>query len=191
MAEPLPVRVEEGRVLAPAVGLWSAHPAPGALLSPGSAVGALTQGNRTRTLALPPGASGRIVSALPRDRVVPVGYGTLLFELAPLTADAVAAGEERSPAHAVEGVPAGARAVLSPTDGVFYRRSGPGVAAFVEVGQTVRAGQPIGLVEVMKTFNQVLYGGADLPHTATVLEIRAEDGAEIRAGHVLLLVREA
>ncbi len=191
MAEPLPVRMEEGRVLAPAVGLWSAHPAPGALLSPGSAVGALTQGNRTRTLALPPGASGRIVSALPRDRVVPVGYGTLLFELAPLTADAVAAGEERSPAHAVEGVPAGARAVLSPTDGVFYRRSGPGVAAFVEVGQTVRAGQPIGLVEVMKTFNQVLYGGADLPPTATVLEIRAEDGAEIRAGQVLLLVREA
>jgi hypothetical protein len=43
----------------------------------------------------------------------------------------------------------------------------------------------------MKTFNQVLYGGADLPDAATVLEIRAEDGAEIRAGQVLLLVREA
>ena len=189
MAEPLRARVEEGRVLAPAVGLWSAHPGAGALLAPGSPVGTLTQGNRTRTLALPAGASGRIVSALPRDRVVPVGYGTLLFELAPLTADAVAAGEEPSRSHAVEGVPAGARAVPSPTDGVFYRRSRPGAPAFVEPGQTVRAGQPIGLVEVMKTFNQVLYGGADLPDTATVLEIRAEDGTEIRAGQVLLLVR--
>lgn len=185
---PLRVRVEDGRVLAPAVGLWGAHPAPGALLSAGSPVGTLTQGNRTRTLALPAGASGRVASALPRDRVVPVGYGTLLFELAPLTAEAVAGEPPGAPA--VAGLPAGARAVLSPTDGVFYRRSGPGGAAFVEVGQSVRAGQPIGLVEVMKTFNQVLYGGADLPETATVLEVRAEDGAEIRAGQVLLLVRE-
>ena len=190
---PLRVRVEEGRVLAPAVGLWGAHPSPGALLSPGSLVGTLTQGNRTRTLALPASASGRIVSALPRDRVVPVGYGTLLFALAPLTADELSPVEaaDRTLHPAGGDLPEGARAVVSPTDGVFYRRSGPGAPAFAEVGQTVRAGQAIGLVEVMKTFNQVLYGGTDLPDTATVLEIRAEDGAEVRAGQVLLLVREA
>ena len=45
----LRVRVETGegarrRVLAPAVGLWSAHPGPGALLGPGAAVGAIIGG---------------------------------------------------------------------------------------------------------------------------------------------------
>jgi len=182
------------RVLAPAVGLWDAHPDAGALLSPGGSVGRLAQGNRRRPLALPPGVSGRIVSALPRDRAVPVAYGTLLFELAPLTADGPhpdEAATHRKLEPAGLGLPQGARAVLAPTDGVFYRRSGPGAPAFVEQGQQVRAGQAVGLVEVMKTFNQVLYGGGDLPDRATVLEIRADDGTEIRAGQVLLVVREA
>ena len=193
MAEALlRVLVDERRVLAPAVGLWGAHPAPGALLSPGASVGTLVQGNRGRALTLPAAISGRIVSPLPRDRVVAVAYRSVLFELAPLTADELHPAEaaDRTLHPAGVELPQGARAVLAPTDGVFYRRPGPGAPAFVEVGQKVRAGQAVGLVEVMKTFNQVLYGGADLPDSATVLEVRAEDGTEIRAGQVLLLVRE-
>ena len=50
-------------------------------------------------------------------------------------------------------------------------------------------GQVVGLVEVMKTFNQIQYGGAGLPEEAEVLEIRADEGAEIRAGQVLVVVR--
>ena len=183
----LRARVHEGRVLAPAVGFWGDHPAAGALLGPGASIGTLTQGNRRLWLRLPNEASGRLSSPLPRDRVVPVGYGTLLFTLAPLEATAFGAAESSHPAHA--DLPPGTRAVLAPTDGVFYPRSAPGGPAFLEVGQTVRTGQAIGLVEVMKTFNQVLYGGADLPETATVHEIRAGDGEEIRAGQVLLVVR--
>lgn len=194
MDEPLlRVLLEGRRVLAPAVGLWGSHPSPGALLAPGARVGTLVQGNRRRDLALPAGSSGRLVSALPRDRVVAVAYGELLFELAPLTEEllgpAEAADLTRHPAGA--DLPPGTRAVLSPTDGVFYGRSSPGAPAFVTAGQEVRAGQAIGLVEVMKTFNQVLYGGPDLPDVATVVEVRAKDGEEIRAGQVLLLVREA
>jgi acetyl-CoA carboxylase biotin carboxyl carrier protein len=194
MDEPvLRVLVQDGRVLSPAVGLWGSHPVAGALLSPGAFVGSLVQGNRRRILALPVGSSGRLVTSLPRDRLVPVAYGTLLFELAPLTADelqpAEAADRSRHPGGL--DLPAGTRAVIAPTDGVFYRRAAPGSPAFVEPGQTVHAGQAIGLVEVMKTFNQVLYGGPDLPDRATVVEIRTGDGEEIRAGQVLLLVREA
>ena len=190
----VPVRalVADRRVLAPAVGLWGNHPQAGALLAPGAPVGTLRQGNRKRPLTLPPGISGRLVSALPRDRVVPVAYGTLLFELAPLTADELQPAEaaNRSPHPAGTDLPAGTRAVTAPTDGVFYRRAGPGSPPFVERGQRVHAGQAIGLVEVMKTFNQVLYGGPDLPDVATVVEFRADDGEEIRAGQLLLLVRE-
>ena len=84
---------------------------------------------------------------------------------------------------------AAAKAVTAPTDGVFYRRPAPDAAPFVEPGGRVEAGQPVGLVEVMKTFNQILYGGPGFPDSAEVLEIRAEEGAEIRSGDVLVVVR--
>jgi biotin carboxyl carrier protein len=187
----LRVRVDGARVLSPAVGLWADHPAPGALLASGARVGTLVQGNRRRPLALPAGTSGRLVSPPPRDRVVPVAFGERLFELAPLTAEELGPSEAADPTRHPAGadLPPGTRAVVSPTDGVFYARPSPGAPAFVEVGREIRSGQPVGLVEVMKTFNQVLYGGADLPDVATVHEMRVADGEEIRAGQILLLVR--
>jgi acetyl-CoA carboxylase biotin carboxyl carrier protein len=80
--------------------------------------------------------------------------------------------------------------VVSPSDGVFYRKPSPDAPAFVEVGASVSAGQAVGLVEVMKTFNQILYGGPGFPEPATVVEIRADDTAEVRAGQVLLVVSQ-
>ena len=38
-------------------------------------------------------------------------------------------------------------------------------------------------------FNQIIYGGPDLPDEGEVLEFRREDGEEIVAGDVLLVVR--
>ena len=58
------------------------------------------------------------------------------------------------------------------------------------MGGRLRSGQAVGLVEVMKTFNQILYGGPGLPAEVTVVEIRCEDGDEIQAGQVLIVVRE-
>lgn len=184
------VEPEEGgrwRVLSPGVGWWTEPPAAFALLGPGARVGVLLQGNRRLDLVLPPGVSGRLSGSPPTDRIVPVAYAQPLFTLSPLgeaAADVPHARSSTSP-----GLPPGAHAVVSPTDGVFYARPSPGAPAFVEAGARVRAGQPIGLVEVMKTFNQVLYGGPDLPREALVLEVRGGDGQEVRAGQVLLVVR--
>jgi acetyl-CoA carboxylase biotin carboxyl carrier protein len=86
-------------------------------------------------------------------------------------------------------LPEGARAIVSPTDGFFYRRPSPDAEPFVEIGARIRPGQPLGLVEVMKTFNQILYGGPGLPDEAEILEFRAGDGAEVHAGQVLIVVR--
>ena len=177
----LRARVEEGtgdrcRVLAPAVGLWTGHPSPGRAArlggahrraGPGESRSALWRSPRG-----PPGASSRRCreTAWSRSRTA-----ALLFELAPLTGEALQAAEASAPPSILGAadLPPGARAVVAPTDGVFYGRPSPGAPAFVTPGQQVRAGQAIGLVEVMKTFNQVLYGGADLPDVATVLEVRA------------------
>jgi len=182
----------ERAVLAPAVGLWSGHPHGGALVGPGSKVGTLEVGNRRYDLVLPDGASGRVVGSVPRDRTVAVEYGEVLLVLAPVaTGDAAAVGDDGTRLGHPGGVdlPEGARAVVAPTDGVFYARPSPEAPAFVAPGVRVRTGHVIGLIEVMKTFNQIPYGGPGFPEEAEVLEIRADDGGEVRAGQVLVVVR--
>lgn len=191
------VRVERGadgrlRILSPGVGWWWDHPHTGALVGPGSRVGTFAQLNRRDALVLPEGAGGRVTGPLPRDRGVPVEYGQLLFHLAPVAAGERGAfpAEPSQPGHPAEmGCPPGTWPVVSPTDGIFYRRPSPGARPFVEPGSRVRGGQPVGLVEVMKTFNLIPYGGAGLPEEAEVVEIRCGDAEEVRAGQVLLVVR--
>ena len=181
------------RVLAPCVGWWSEIPHHGALLGPGSPIGRLYQLNRRFRLVLPDGASGRVTDGLPTHRVTPVEYGQLLFRLAPVRADGlgeVASDEQATLGHpAGVDLPPGTRAIVSPTDGVFYRKSAPEAPPFVEVGQRIRVGQAIGMVEVMKTFNQILYQGPGFPDQAEVVEVRLQDAEEVRAGQVLVVVR--
>ncbi len=45
--------------------------------------------------------------------------------------------------------------IISPLPGVFYRKPGPDKEPFVNEGDTVVAGQTIGLVEIMKQFSEV------------------------------------
>ena len=173
------------RVLAPAIGWWTEHPPAGALLGAGSRVGVLLRAGRQVPMHLPADVGGRICTPLSSDRMLAVEYGQPLFDLAPLSAVAEPAGAR--PATG-EGAGEGLLAVSSPTDGIFYRRPAPGAPPFVDVGATIEQGHPVGLIEVMKTFHQVLYGGAGLPARAVVAQVRCEDGAEVHAGEALLLV---
>lgn len=178
-------------LLSPAVGLWSALPHPGAVVGPGSSLGRLDALNRHFDLLLPDGAAGRL-EGLPRERVVPLEFGAVLGRLIPLGEGDQQALQHESigaVAAAAGGLAEGCRAVVAPTDGVFYRRPHPDSPPFVELGGRLVTGQAIGLVEVMKTFNQILYGGPGLPDEVEVVEIRCEDGAEIQAGQILIVVR--
>jgi len=180
------------RVLAPCVGWWTELPHQGALLGPGSGIGRLYRLNQRFRLVLPEDAVGRISGGLPRKKITAVEYGQLLFTLSPVQQAELEepGGEEAARGHpAGVDLPPGSRAIVSPTDGVFYRKPTPDVAPFVEVGGQVRLGQPIGLVEVMKTFNQILYDGPGFPETAEVIQIHGQDAAEVRAGEVLVVVR--
>ncbi len=179
-------------VVSPGVGWWCDHPHAGALVGPGTQVGVLEVLNRRLRLVLPDGTAGRIVGAPPGDRRVPVEHGQALFRLAAVSgADEAVRGEAGGGgvSAGAEGLPEGARAVLAPTAGVFYTRPAPDAEPFVRVGDSVVTGQSIGLVEVMKTFNQIHYGGPGLPDAATVLEVRVDDGTEVHAGEVLVVVR--
>ena len=74
--------------------------------------------------------------------------------------------------------------VPAPMLGTFFRSPEPGAPPFVEVGTTVRAGDTVGLVEVMKTFNGVTAGVS-----GTVAEVLADNGTFVEYNQPLLRIR--
>jgi acetyl-CoA carboxylase biotin carboxyl carrier protein len=171
---------------APKLGLWSDHPENGALVEPGSSAGTLTQLGRRFVLVIPDGVSGRVAIEGRSQDALPVEYGELLFR--------VTASESRQEgARAVEPtgsrVAKGALEIVSPTDGVFYRAAALGAKPYVVIGERVATGRSVGLIEVMKTFNPIAYGGAGFPDEAEVVEILAADGQEVRAGQALVVLK--
>lgn len=74
-------------------------------------------------------------------------------------------------------------AVTSPMVGVAYLSPEPGAAAFVNVGQSVTAGQTLLLIEAMKTFNQI-----KAPKSGTISRILVQNSAPVEYGEVLMIV---
>ncbi|MBM0235164.1 biotin/lipoyl-binding protein, partial [Micromonospora sp. STR1_7] len=68
----------------------------------------------------------------------------------------------------------GRAAVRAPIVGTFYRSPEPGAAPFVAVGDLVRPGQPIAIVEAMKLMNEVTADRA-----GRVTAILVEDGQPV------------
>ncbi len=87
---------------------------------------------------------------------------------------------------AVEAAPAAsntANAVKSPMVGTFYRSSSPEAPAFVEVGQTVSAGDIICIIEAMKMFNQI-----EADRSGTVKAILVESGHPVEFDEPLIII---
>ncbi|MGE0871475.1 MAG: acetyl-CoA carboxylase biotin carboxyl carrier protein subunit [Kofleriaceae bacterium] len=76
----------------------------------------------------------------------------------------------------------------SPTSGRFYGRPSPDKPPFVEPGSELVAGTTICLLEVMKTFHRVGYGGAGLPAKARVRAVLVSDGTDVNAGDPLIAI---
>ena len=85
------------------------------------------------------------------------------------------AAAEAAPAEPAAAAPATDNAVLSPMVGTFYRSPSPDAAAFVEVGQTVRVGDVLCIVEAMKMMNQI---EADRAGTVTAIHVANGDAVE-------------
>jgi acetyl-CoA carboxylase biotin carboxyl carrier protein len=76
-----------------------------------------------------------------------------------------------------------ANAVKSPMVGTFYRSSSPEASAFVEVGQTVSAGDVICIIEAMKMFNQI-----ESDRSGTVKAILVENGHPVEFDEPLIII---
>jgi len=76
-----------------------------------------------------------------------------------------------------------ANAVKSPMVGTFYRSSSPESASFIEVGQTVAAGDVICIIEAMKMFNQI-----EADRSGTVKAILVENGHPVEFDEPLVII---
>lgn len=87
----------------------------------------------------------------------------------------VTATSQETPEHWV--------AIAAPMVGTFYRRRSPEEPPLVEAGDRVEAGQPVGLIEVMKLFTELR-----AEESGTVVRIDAEDATLVEYGTTLLWI---
>jgi len=98
--------------------------------------------------------------------------------LAPVAAPPVPTpGAEAAPAEA-EG-----HVMKAPMVGTFYRSSSPDAAAFVEVGQTVKAGDTLCVIEAMKLMNEI---EADI--SGVIKAIQVENGQAVEYGQPMFVI---
>src|SRR5215469_3186123 len=101
----------------------------------------------------------------------------------PAPAAAPAAAPVATPAaEAASNLPAG-HVVKAPMVGTFYASASPGAAAFVKVGQQVKAGETLGIIEAMKMFNQI---EADV--AGTVQAILVDNGQPVEFDQPMFVI---
>ena len=91
-------------------------------------------------------------------------------------ASAPSAPEEKAPA--LEG-----HIVKAPMVGTFYRSGSPGAKPFVEVGDAVKAGQPICIIEAMKLMNEI-----EADKDGVIKAIMVENGQPVEYGEPLMMI---
>lgn len=73
--------------------------------------------------------------------------------------------------------------VKSPMVGTFYRSSAPGANPFVEIGQTVKAGDTLCIIEAMKLLNEI-----ESDQSGTIKAVLVENGQPVEYGEPLFVI---
>ena len=120
----------------------------------------------------------RIVKSAP----APVAMVTQMAAAPVAVAAPVAAAPAAVAAPVVEAAPAG-HTVKSPMVGTFYRSSSPGAKSFAEVGQQVKEGDTICIIEAMKILNEI-----EADKSGTITKILAENGQAVEYGAPLFII---
>ncbi|WP_233864616.1 acetyl-CoA carboxylase biotin carboxyl carrier protein [Paraburkholderia adhaesiva] len=123
----------------------------------------------------------RIVKNAPPVYVQPTAAQFAAPMAAPLAAPAHAA-EGAASAPAAPALPQG-HVVTSPMVGTFYRAPSPGADPFVQVGDTVKEGQTLCIIEAMKLLNEI-----ESDVAGVVKEVLVENGQAVEYGQPLFVV---
>lgn len=111
--------------------------------------------------------------------VQPVAY---VPEATPVHSAAPVAAAVPTVAEAAPKAPQG-HLVKAPMVGTFYRAPNPGAAPFVEVGQSVKEGEPLCIIEAMKLLNEI-----EADKSGVIKEILVENGEPVEYGQPLFVI---
>jgi acetyl-CoA carboxylase biotin carboxyl carrier protein len=120
----------------------------------------------------------RIVKEGSRGAAMPAAMGAAM----PAPAPAPAAADPTVPAATAPAAPTG-KVIKSPMVGTYYRAASPGAPPFVEVGATVKEGQPVCIIEAMKIMNEI-----EADHGGKVVQILCENGQAVEFGQPLFVL---
>lgn len=119
----------------------------------------------------------RIVKAVP-----PAQQVVYAAEPAPAPGPAPAAAAPAPAAPAAPAAPQG-HVVKAPMVGTFYRAPNPGASPFVEVGQSVKEGEPLCIIEAMKLLNEI-----EADKAGVIKAILKENGQPVEYGEPLFVI---
>jgi acetyl-CoA carboxylase biotin carboxyl carrier protein len=126
------------------------------------------------------------------EKVKIVKGGTVYAVSSPAVPSPAAAGAPPVPAAATAPSPqtpaqtAGAsegHVLKAPMVGTFYRAASPGAKAFVEIGDSVKTGQTICIIEAMKLMNEI-----EADKDGVIKAILAENGQPVEYGEPLIVI---
>ncbi|MCZ4287769.1 acetyl-CoA carboxylase biotin carboxyl carrier protein [Hoeflea alexandrii] len=87
------------------------------------------------------------------------------------------------PVEAAPAAPSSANAVTAPMVGTVYLSPAPGAKPFVEIGQSVKEGQTILIIEAMKTMNQI-----PAPRAGKVVSVLVADGDPVEFAEPMIVI---
>jgi acetyl-CoA carboxylase biotin carboxyl carrier protein len=177
-------------ILSPAVGSWYVDLLPGRPVNGGDRIGRLKILNRMHPLVLPPDVNGLIWLPEQLDHVIPVSYRQELCRVVSPGPDndrpmILSQEAEEDTISTSDGL-----LLKAFTTGIFYRKPSPDAPPYVEEGQTIEPGKVLGLIEVMKSFNQIVFAGEEGLHHGKVAKIFVSDGEEVKLGQPLFLIHD-
>jgi acetyl-CoA carboxylase biotin carboxyl carrier protein len=123
-----------------------------------------------------------IMSTVPVLAAAPVPTAALPAPVLTATAAASAVPNGQSDVDADDGPELAI--VKSPIVGTFYRASEPGAKAFVDVGDSVKKGQVLCIIEAMKLMNEI-----DSEYDGDVVNVYVENGQAVQYGERLFAIR--
>ena len=127
-----------------------------------------------------------ITEAEGKVRIVKGGLAmpvTTSLQPAPSQAPAIAAPAQAPAAQAeVPPTPAG-KVIKSPMVGTYYRSASPGAKPFVEVGASIKEGEPVCIIEAMKIMNEI-----EADCSGKITQILCENGQAVEFGQPLFIV---
>ena len=106
-----------------------------------------------------------------------------VVQAAPVAAPTALEIADAAAATAAAEIAAAGHTVKSPMVGTFYRSSSPGAAPFVQVGDTVKEGDTLCIIEAMKILNEI-----ESDKSGTVKQVLCENGQAVEYGQAMFVI---